>query len=62
MLRWVRTSLLSLLLGFHNALEQDDAALEELAVHIRVAHHDPYSALLARPERCFFWNGSSLLN
>jgi len=52
----------SVLLGFHNALEQDDAALEEVAVHIRIAHHEPLAHLLARPERCFLWNASSLLN
>jgi len=60
--RRFRSLMFSVLLGFHNALEQDDAALEEVAVHIRIAHHDPLAHLLARPERCFLWNASSLLN
>jgi hypothetical protein len=62
MLIGMRTLLFTVLLGFHNALEQDDAVLEEVAVHIRIAHHDPLATLLARAGRCFFWNGSSLLN
>jgi hypothetical protein len=62
MLRWVRTTLFSLLLGFHNALAQEDISLEELGVQVRPMHHDPLAHLLARPERCFFWNESSLLN
>lgn len=57
-----RSLLFTVVLGFHNALEQDDAALEEIAVQIRVTHHDPLAVLLARPERCFFWDQSSLLN
>lgn len=58
----LRSMVLSLLLGFHNAFNQEDAALEELGAHVRVAHHDPLALLLARPERCFFWGESSLLN
>ena len=62
MLLGMRTLLFTVLLGFHNALEQDDADLEEIAVHIRNDHQDPLATLLARAGRCFFWNGSSLLN
>lgn len=58
----LRSVLFSLLLGFHNAWAHDDAALEEVAVHIRLAQHDPLADALSRPARCFFWNASSLLN
>ena len=62
MLLGMRTLLFTVLLGFHNALEQDDADLEEIAVHIRIDHRDPLEDLLVRSERCFFWNRSSLMN
>lgn len=60
--RRFRSLFFSVVLGFHNALEQDEAALEEVAVQIRIAHHDPLAFDLSRPERCFFWNESSLMN
>ena len=58
----LRSILFSLMLGFHNAWEQDDAALDELGQRFRVAYQAPVDHALARPERCFFWGESSLLN
>jgi hypothetical protein len=49
-------------LGFHNAWEQDDAALEDLGMRIRADRPDPRNEALEHPERCFFWLESSLLN
>lgn len=52
----------SLLVGFHNAWELDDKALEELGVRFRIEHRLHTEHALAHPERCFFWGESSLLN
>ncbi len=62
MSRLARTWILSLLIGFHNAWEQDDADLSELGIriHADIRGFDLYE--LAQPERCFFWGESSLLN
>lgn len=62
MARRFRTVLFSLLLGFHNALEGEESALEAPGVLVRTALPDPNAAYLAHPARCFFWNASSLLN
>ena len=62
MARTLRSMVLSMLLGFHNAWEQDDAALDDLAVQFRVEYREPNGLALQHPERCFFWNESSLLN
>lgn len=58
----VRSLIFSLLVGFHNAWEQDDKALEELGVRFRIEHRLSTEHPLAHPERCFFWGESSLLN
>jgi len=58
----LRSVLFSMVLGFHNALEQDDASLEDLRPAMRVHLPDHGASLLARPERCFFWGSSSLAN
>jgi hypothetical protein len=54
--------LFSVLLGFHNAWEMDDAGLEELSARFHIAHREPVDQVLSTPERCFFWGESSLLN
>lgn len=58
----LRAVLFGLLIGFHNALEQDDRGLEELAMRFRADHREPLGHALEHPERCFFWGESSLLN
>lgn len=60
--RAFRTFLFSLLLGFHNAWEQDDASLEEISGRFRAEYRGPVGHVLDHPERCFFWGESSLLN
>jgi hypothetical protein len=62
MLGPLRGLVLALVLGFHNAWEQDDAALEDLGMRIRADRPDPCNEALEHPERCFFWLESSLLN
>lgn len=61
-LRSLRGLLFSMLLGFHNAWEQDDAALDEVNGLVRVVRWEPRPDAFSRPERCFFWAASSLLN
>lgn len=58
----VRSLLFSMLVGFHNAWDQDDRSLEELGIRFRFEHREFAEHPLARPERCFFWGQSSLLN
>jgi len=60
--RAFRSMLFGLLLGFHNAWEQDDASLEELGAGLYAAYREPMGHPLARPGACFFWGSSSLLN
>jgi len=60
--RALRSMLFSVLLGFHNAWEMDDAGLEELSARFHIAHREPVDQVLSTPERCFFWGESSLLN
>jgi hypothetical protein len=60
--RIARTWLLSMLLGFHNAWEQEDVDLAELGIRIHATNPGSMYAELAHPERCFFWGASSLLN
>lgn len=62
MLGPLRGVVLALVLGFYNAWEQDDAALEDLGMRIRADRPDPRNEALEHPERCFFWLESSLLN
>ena len=62
MTRLARTWLLSMILGFHNAWEQDDADLDDLGIRVYSDHRAFAAAELAFPERCFFWGESSLLN
>ena len=57
-----RSVLFSLLIGFHNAWEQDDLAFDEPSARYRVIHRMPVDPALQRPARCFFWGISSLLN
>jgi hypothetical protein len=51
-----------MIIGFHNAWEQDDAALSELGIRIHADFRGFQSPELASPERCFFFGQSSLLN
>ncbi len=60
--RSLRTLIFSMLLGFHNAWDQDDAALEELSVRFKAEYRSPIGHVLDDPEHCFFWGESSLLN
>jgi hypothetical protein len=62
MARIARTWLLSMLIGFHNALEHEEDGLAELGIRIQAEHPDPSHLLLADPARCFFFGQSSLLN
>lgn len=62
MARTFRTVFFTVLLGFHNSWEQEDASLEELARGIHRTWQVPMDHALERPERCFFWEASSLLN
>ncbi|MCW5897658.1 MAG: hypothetical protein KIT10_00175 [Flavobacteriales bacterium] len=62
MRRAARSILFSLLIGFHNAWEQDDRGLEELAIRFQTSYREPMSNPLASPHSCFFWGESSLLN
>lgn len=58
----LRSILFSMILGFHNAWELDDRGLEELGIRSRAEYREPIAHPLERPERCFFWGESSLLN
>lgn len=60
--RAFRELLFALVLGFHNAWEQDEASLEELSVRFRATYRESMDHALERPARCFFWGESSLLN
>ena len=51
-----------MLLGFHNAWEQEEADLADLGMRIHADLRGLDSPELAYPERCFFWGESSLLN
>lgn len=62
MLAPLRGMVLALMLGFHNAWEREDAALEDRGMRIRADRPAPRNELLEHPERCFFWLESSLLN
>lgn len=56
-----RAALISLLIGFHNALEQDDRGGED-QVAFRIEYREPNDGRHAHPERTFIWLESSLLN
>lgn len=58
----LRSIVFSLILGFHNALEQDDRGLEELSMRFQAEYREPLDHALEHPARCFFWGESSLLN
>jgi hypothetical protein len=58
----LRSIVFSIVLGFHNAWEQDDRGLEELSMRFQAEYREPLDHVLDRPERCFFWGESSLLN
>lgn len=62
MARIARSWILSMLLGFHNAWEQEEADLADLGMRIHADLRGLDSPELAYPERCFFWGESSLLN
>jgi hypothetical protein len=51
-----------MLIGFHNAWEQEDHDLSDLGIRIHADHLGFGYMDLAQPERCFFWSESSLLN
>ncbi len=51
-----------MIIGFHNAWEQDDLSLEELTIRFRAEYREPVGHPLERPHTCFFWGESSLLN
>lgn len=57
----LRAVLFSLLIGFHNALEQDDRGVEDQGA-LRIELREPKDGRLAHPERTFIWLESSLLN
>lgn len=57
-----RSVLFSLLIGFHNAWDQDDLSLDEPSARYRVIHRMPVDPALHSPARCYFWGISSLLN
>ncbi|MBK9416403.1 MAG: hypothetical protein IPO05_18930 [Flavobacteriales bacterium] len=61
MIDHLRPLLFSMLLGFHNALEQDDIGIED-QVAFRIEHREPNEGRVAHPERTFIWLESSLLN
>ena len=62
MAKLARTWLLSMLLGFHNAWEQEEHDLSDLGIRIHADHRGFGYVELTQPERCFFWGESSLLN
>jgi hypothetical protein len=57
----LRAVLFSMLIGFHNALEQDDRGMEEHRGP-RIERRHWVAPEARSPARCFFWAGSSLLN
>ena len=57
----LRALLFSMLMGFHNALEQDDLGLEDQGA-FRIEHREPNEGRAVHPERTFIWLESSLLN
>ncbi|MEZ4755921.1 MAG: hypothetical protein R2817_03730 [Flavobacteriales bacterium] len=57
----LRAVLFSLLIGFHNALEQDDRGADERRVP-RIERRYWVEPEGVSPARCFFWAESSLLN
>lgn len=58
----LRSVAFSMVLGFHNAMEQEDHGLEELRMRFHTELRAPVGHPLERPERCFFWAESSLMN
>jgi|688.fasta_scaffold43546_2 hypothetical protein len=58
----LRSVVFSLLLGFHNAMEQDAAGLDDQGRTVRAEYREPARTGLDDPARCFFWGGSSLAN
>jgi len=54
--------MLAMVLGFHNAFEQDEASLETVAAHHRQEYRAPIPMGMEDPARCFFWAESPLLN
>ncbi len=58
----LRSVVFSMLLGFHNALEQDAAGLDEQGRTVRAEYREPARTGLDDPARCFFWGESSLAN
>jgi len=58
----LRSIVFSMVLGFHNAWEQDERSLEELSMRFQAEYREPLDHVLDHPERCFFWGESSLLN
>lgn len=62
MLGVLRSYLFSLLLGFHNAFEQEERAMEELAIRVVTVQILPGEQAMAHPARCFLFGESSLAN
>ena len=56
-----RAALFSLLIGFHNAFEQDDRAVDEHRGP-RIERRHWVEPEAGSPARCHFWAESSLLN
>jgi hypothetical protein len=58
----LRSVVFSMLLGFHNAMEQDVAGLDEQGRTVRADYREPARTGIDDPARCFFWGESSLAN
>jgi hypothetical protein len=62
LVRSLRGLLFSMLLGFHNALEQDDAELDTLSGAFRLVQTAPDQLGQADLARTFLWGHSGLAN
>lgn len=58
----LRGMLFSILLGFHNALEQDDAELDTLSGAFRLVQTAPEQLGQADLARTFLWGQSAFAN
>jgi hypothetical protein len=58
----LRSLVLALVLGMHNAWEQEEQALIAPGVRYKVAQRVPMGDAWSRPERNFLWGESSLMN
>jgi hypothetical protein len=62
LVRSLRGMLFSMLLGFHNALEQDEAELDTLSGTFRLVQTAPDQLGHADLARTFIWGHSGLAN